>query len=42
MGDIGEPIREIEFEPMPLTAPVPEPAPVTIPQTQPDREEVPA
>ena len=36
MGDIGIPVRHIEFEPMPETTPS-EPAPAT-----PDREEVPA
>lgn len=39
MGNIGEPVREVEFEP--LTAPsVPEP--VTAPETTPVEEPVPA
>lgn len=37
MGDIGEPIRHIEFEPMPETAPVEEPA---APQVEPVKEPV--
>ncbi|WGW12700.1 hypothetical protein LWF01_02715 [Saxibacter everestensis] len=28
MGDVGEPERHIEFEPIPESVPVPEPAPV--------------
>lgn len=37
MGDIGEPVRHIEFEPFPEEVPAtPEPV------TQPDREPVPA
>lgn len=35
MGDIGEPVKHVEFEPFPATAPV-EPA------VTPKREEVPA
>ena len=33
MGEIGEPKREIEFEPMPATEPIPEktPAPAPMP-----------
>lgn len=39
-GDIGEPLRKIEFEPMPEEAPVEEPA---VPATPaPAREPVPA
>ena len=38
MGDIGEPQRHIEIEPMPRTEPIHEPSP----QTVPDREVVPA
>ena len=37
-GDIGEPRREIEIEPMPTTTPVPEP----VAEPVPDREKVPA
>ena len=37
MGDIGEPVRKIEFEPLPQTAPVEEPA-----APKPEREPVPA
>ena len=36
--DIGRPVREVEFEPIPETAPVEEPAPVV----EPEREPVPA
>lgn len=39
MGDIGEPVRRIEFEPLPEESPA-EPAPAPVPQ--PDREPVPA
>lgn len=36
MADIGEPVREVEFEPMPETAPVEEPAaPVKTPEPVP-------
>lgn len=38
MGDIGEPVRHVEFEPMPTTVPIHEPAPAV----QPEREPVPA
>ena len=38
MGDIGEPVRHIEFEPMPLTAPVEEPSPTPVPvPTEPEK-----
>lgn len=40
MGDIGEPLRHIEIEPMPRTAPVHEPSPAPAPVREP--EEVPA
>lgn len=41
MGDIGEPLRRIEFDPMHTPAPVePETAPTPMPV--PDREAVPA
>lgn len=40
-GDIGEPIRRIEFEPMPEDVPVQEPA-APAPSTTPEREPVPA
>lgn len=40
MGDIGEPIRHIEIEPIPLAEPVKEPAPAVEPVREP--EEVPA
>lgn len=43
MGDIGEPVKEVEFEP--LTAPsVPEPqhAPTPAPAREPEKEPVPA
>lgn len=36
MGDIGEPVKHIEFEPLPTTAPIAEPSVAPIP------EEVPA
>jgi hypothetical protein len=32
MGDIGEPVRRIEFEPMPDDVPVPERVPQTTPE----------
>lgn len=38
MGNIGEPKRQIEFEPMPETVPVPE----VVPETTPVEEPVPA
>lgn len=38
MGDIGEPLRHIEIEPMPLTIPIHEPSPASVPVP----EEVPA
>jgi hypothetical protein len=36
-GDIGEPVRHIELEPMPAGAPIPEqtPQPVTVPEREP-------
>lgn len=39
MGDIGEPVRRIEFEPFPEEAPATEPA---APVTTPEPEKVPA
>lgn len=39
MGDIGKPLRETTFEPMPETEPMREPSP---PITAPERETVPA
>lgn len=41
MGDIGEPVRHVEFEPMPTTAPVEEPAAPSVP-SEPVPEPVPA
>jgi hypothetical protein len=38
-GDIGEPVRHIEFEPMPQTTPIPEPSPEVAPA---EPEKVPA
>jgi len=38
MGDIGEPRRHIEIEPMPRTIPIHEPSPASVPVP----EEVPA
>lgn len=35
MGDIGEPKREIEFDPLPEEAPVEAPAPATTPAPEP-------
>ena len=35
MGDIGEPVRHVEYEPMPETAPIEEPA---APSVEPARE----
>lgn len=39
-GDIGEPVRKVDYEPMPEDVPVPEvtPAPAPVPE----REKVPA
>lgn len=34
-GDIGEPQRHIEFEPMPTTAPIKEPSPQVVPEKVP-------
>lgn len=39
-ADIGQPQREVTFEPLPTSLPVPEPVKVPIPE--PDREPVPA
>lgn len=41
MADIGEIEKEIEFEPMPLVAPIEEPAAPT-PEKAPTKEPVPA
>lgn len=41
-GDIGEPVRYVEMEPMPETEPIKEPSPPVQPVTQPEREPVPA
>lgn len=35
MGDIGKPVRKIEFEPMPETAPIQEPSPAREPEKVP-------
>lgn len=35
MGDIGEPVRHIEFEPIPETAPLTEPGPAQTPEEEP-------
>lgn len=44
MGNIGEPRRKVDFEPIPETEPVKEPSPVPVPTPSPEREpeEVPA
>jgi hypothetical protein len=45
MGDIGEPVRHVEFEPFPETAPIEEPAaptPAPVETPAPEREPVPA
>lgn len=34
MADIGEPQREVTFEPMPTTVPVEEPAPIVVPEPE--------
>ena len=34
MGDIGEPVRTIEFEPMPTTIPIQEPSPAVTPEPE--------
>lgn len=39
MGDLGEPRRQIEFEPLPETAPIHEPSPAYVPA---EPEKVPA
>lgn len=41
LADIGEPLREVTFEPLPDSVPVHEPAPAA-PVPGPDREPVPA
>lgn len=41
-GDIGEPVRRIEFEPLPAQAPIEPAVPAPAPAVQPDREPVPA
>lgn len=40
-GDIGEPIRKIDFEPFPETAPIEEPMPVQVPEKEPIKEPLP-
>jgi hypothetical protein len=40
--DIGRPVREVEFEPIPEEAPVQEPAVEPAPVVEPEREPVPA
>jgi hypothetical protein len=40
MADIGEPQREVTFEPLPETVPLTEPAPA--PVVEPEPEKVPA
>ena len=42
MGDIGKPLKRIELEPMPETAPIQEPMPETAPAEAPALEPVPA
>jgi hypothetical protein len=42
LGDIGEPLKRIELEPMPETVPAETPAPVHIPAPVPEPEKVPA
>lgn len=37
MGEIGEPQREVTFEPMPETVPVQEPTPATPQPVEPER-----
>jgi hypothetical protein len=38
MGNIGKPLRKIEFEPMPDDIPVAEPSPEVLPQQDPARD----
>lgn len=40
LGDIGVPVRHVEFEPLPTTEPIAEPSPAVEPAPQ--REPVPA
>lgn len=42
MGDIGEPVRHVEFEPMPDSVPVEEPAAPATPAPEREPEKVPA
>lgn len=39
MADIGEKIKEVEFEPFPQTAPIeqPIPEPVVVPEAEPEK-----
>ena len=37
MGDIGEPLKEIELEPFPQTEPVHEPAAPSVPAVEPEK-----
>lgn len=39
--DIGKEVREVEFEPFPVSVPVEEPSPVVDPVTVPEREKEP-
>lgn len=34
LGDIGDPLRHVEFEPMPTTEPVREPSPAPVPERE--------
>lgn len=36
MGNIGEPVRHVELEPMPTTAPIQEPSPQVAPAETPE------
>lgn len=42
MGDIGEPVKHIELEPMPESEPIKEPTPAPAPMPEREPEKVPA
>jgi hypothetical protein len=37
MGDIGEPRRKVDLEPMPESVPITEPSPVVVPEREPEK-----
>lgn len=37
MADLGENIKEVEFEPIPVDTPVQEPSPIVVPEPAPEK-----